>query len=133
MPLLPAIQLPLLPLILLHQLLEHLLQPIRVDLQRGEHICNRALHQHAVYEPEAGAGAGKGGKGFGHELVFFDFGFDFADFGGEGLERVLEGGVLRLEVWKGGLEGVEDRGLKSTEGSHLVVSLRRQPEQPWCM
>lgn len=103
MPLLPPIQLSLLPLILLHQFLEYLLQPIRVDLQRRQHVRHRALHQHTVDEPEAGAGAWEGGQSFSHEFVFFDFGFDFADFRGEGLELVFERCVLGLEIWGIGL------------------------------
>lgn len=92
--LLPSIQLALLALILLDKLLEHLLQSIRVDLQRRQYILNRPLHQHAVDQAEAFSLFWERAQGFLHELVLFDLLLDFADFLRQRLERVLEVCIL---------------------------------------
>lgn len=49
---LPCIHLVLLQLVLLHQLIQQLLQPVQVRPQRGKHFGHRLLYQHAIDHSE---------------------------------------------------------------------------------
>lgn len=49
---LPLIQLILLRLVLLHQVIQYLLQPVLISLQRRNNILDRSLYKNPINQPE---------------------------------------------------------------------------------
>lgn len=58
-PYLPLLHILLFAVVLLHQVLQDLLEAIRVCLQGRDHILHRPLNQNSIYHPEAFSVAGE--------------------------------------------------------------------------